>query len=204
MTKKFSAFLIPEGKYTWQTTDETARPTFGVYDCRSVKSHLLCLQKVLHAGRPIHMLTGCTCPAQSRESQFLCVSSSLQSCALLFTPSCAAELLNICFLTLLLLNTCALAHNHKCRYRLKGHGLPPSGILVPWRMVYSFRWPLGSVWESSFSIWWQFMCVHVYLVSLRRGKGACKGKWRESGCSGFIGVGHELRLGYMVRWDYSL
>lgn len=93
--------------------------------CSSVKSHLFCLQKVLQAGQLIHMLTSYTCPAapsRARANSF--VSSNLQSFALLFIPNCAAELLTICCLTLLILSTNALAHSHKCTYRLKGHSLP--------------------------------------------------------------------------------
>lgn len=122
--------------------------------CSSVKSHLLCLQKVLHAGQRIHMLTSCTHPTWCWESQFLCVSSSLQSCALLFIPSCAVELLNICFLTLLLLSTYALAHNHKHRDRLKGHGLPRGWYSCSSRWYILSTGPLGACGESSLSIWW--------------------------------------------------
>lgn len=100
-----------------------------------------------HAGHLLHMLSSYTHPVQSRGSRLHSVSSSLQNCALL--PSqvvLQGYLTNIWFLTLLLLSTCALAHSHKGRYRLKGHSLPrgwyscslESGIFLsggPWQHV---------------------------------------------------------------------
>lgn len=60
--------------------------------------------------------------------------------------------------------------------------------IAPWEHVRKLIFYLVVVYVCA--------CVPCFFEG---GKGVCKGKWRESGCSGFIGVGHELRLGYMVR-----
>lgn len=71
---------------------------------------------------PTSQLLPPSCPDAGWANSF--VSRGLQSCALLFIPSCEAELLTICCLTLLILSTNALAHSHKFTSRLKGHSLP--------------------------------------------------------------------------------
>lgn len=81
-----------------------------------------CFWKVDTDIGPLHMLTSCTKSAKCKGSLLpLCLGIAWKGLLCFWSELGCSELFNICFLTLLLLSTYALAQDHKYRYRVKGH-----------------------------------------------------------------------------------
>lgn len=139
-------------------------------------------RKWVQARGSLHMLTSCTSLPKCKGSPLpLCLGIAWKDLLCFWSEWCCSELFNICFLTPLLLSTYALARDHKCGYRLKGHRHPFFFFFNCFSCSLEsgdihFSCPLGNIVGKKVFCW-----TVVSACVLFHKRKILRTKWRESG-----------------------